>query len=249
MAKQTLLDLVQNILSSMTSDSVNTIGETTESMQVVQIIEDTYFDIISTRDWPHLHKMSQLTALADLTKPTHMKLPDNIQSVDWIKYNIADIADTKVKYQDMTYMDAASFVTMLNGRDSSDSTITSVTDYDGIELLIKNDSQPQYWTSFDDEYIVFDGYDSGTEATLQNSKTQISVYMEPTFTRSDTYIPDLPSKLFSYLKSESKSVAFNEIRQAPNSKEEQKSRRLRTWTAQEKHRINGKRKYPDYGRK
>ena len=112
---------------------------------------------------------------------------------------------------------------------------------------------PQFWTTFDDEYIVFDSYDSATNATLPSSKTLCQVYEEPSFGTAelDTFIPDLPHKAFPYLLSEAKSVAFNSINQNPNQKEEQRSRRQRTYLARDKRRQNKKAGllYPDYGRK
>jgi len=38
MAKKTVLDMVQDILSDMESDEVNSISDTTEALQVAQII-------------------------------------------------------------------------------------------------------------------------------------------------------------------------------------------------------------------
>ena len=65
---------------------------------------------------------------------------------------------------------------------------------------------------------------------------------------TDTFTPDLPSKNFPYLLSEAKSVVFNALRQAPNAKEEQKSRRQRTWSSWAKWRVDGGVKTPNYGR-
>ena len=45
MPKLTVLDMTQKILSSMDSDDVNSISDTEESLQVVDIIEDTYHDM------------------------------------------------------------------------------------------------------------------------------------------------------------------------------------------------------------
>ncbi len=44
MAKMTLLEVVQEILSDMNSDNVNSINDTIEAQQVVQIAKRTYFN-------------------------------------------------------------------------------------------------------------------------------------------------------------------------------------------------------------
>ena len=46
-AEQTVLQLTQNILSAMSSDEVNSISDTVESMQVATILQNKYYDIVS----------------------------------------------------------------------------------------------------------------------------------------------------------------------------------------------------------
>ena len=249
MAKMTLLDIVQNILSDMDSDIVNSIDDTEEATQVAEIIETTYYEIINDRVWPHLRNIGTLTASGDSNRPTHMSMDDNVQDITWIRYNKRKSTDTKDKFENVTYLEAEEFIKTLNVRDSSASDVTQVTDFSGVVLLVKNDVAPTYWTSFDDENIVFDSYDSVVDSTLQTSKTQIQFYKEPTFTQSDTFVPDLPSKAFPYLLSEAKSVTFNALRQTANQKEEQRSRRQRTWLSREKWRTRDGIRGPDYGRK
>lgn len=250
MSKQTLLDITQDVLSAMTSDQVNSISDTVESQQVAKIIKRTYEDIISIRNEPGLRKMIKLTSLSSTATPTHLKMPDNVMSIDdsVIWYDIAGTSDTKKKMTQMEYKYPLDFMVFTNARDSSKSYIDAITDLDGREILIQNDKAPQFWTSLDDTYIILDSYDETVESTIQEHKTQAIVYEEPTWSETDTFIPKLHAKEFAYLKAESMSVAFNEIRQAPNSKAEQQSRRLRTWLSQQKHRQNGNLRYPNYGR-
>lgn len=249
MAKQTLLSMVQDILDSMDSDNINSINDTEESLQVANVVKRTYFEIIGDRKWPHLSELAQLDASGDNTKPTHMKLPENFQEMDWVKYNKRKSTDTSDKYQDVTYLNPEEFLNILNARKDTDTDVTVVTDFSSVSLLVKNDVAPTYWTSFDDEWLVFDSHDSAVDTTLQSSKSQVYAYREPVWTVSDSFIPDLPSKVFPYLLSESNSVAWNEIKQSTNAKEEQKSRRQRIWLGREKRRQSkGIRNGIDYGR-
>jgi len=249
MSKLTVLDIVQDILNDLDSDDVNSINDTEEALQIAQIVKTTYEEIISDRQWPHLKTLVQLTASGTSDRPTHMSIGDAVQEVLWIQYDKRKLGETKRKFSEITYQEPDEFLASLNGRSSDESNIDIITDISGIELLIKTDAAPLYYTSFDDENLVFDSYDSDVDTTLQTSKTQAYIYKEPTFTIEDTFIPDLPSKNFPYLLAESKSVAFNALRQAPNAKEEQRSRRQRTWSARDKWRTNGALQVPDYGRK
>ena len=250
MSKLTLLDIVQDILNDLDSDEVNSIDDTVEATQIANIVKTTYEEIISNRQWPHLKTLVQLTASGDSSLPTHMSIGDNVQEVFWVKYNKIKTDETKKKYSEITYKDPLVFIDLLNARSNDESNIDIISDPTGIELLIKTDAPPTYYTSFDDENLVFDSYDSDVDSTLQSSKTQVYILKEPTFSLSDTFVPDLPAKNFPYLLSEAKSVSFNVLRQAPNAKEEQRSRRHRTWSAREKWRIqDGKIQYPNYGRR
>ena len=47
MAKMTLLEMTQNILSAMDSDAVNSIGDTVESLQVADVIVETYYELFA----------------------------------------------------------------------------------------------------------------------------------------------------------------------------------------------------------
>ena len=88
MPQMTLLAVVQDILNDIDGDEVNSINDTIEAQQIAQVVKTTYFNIMENgRDWPHLEKMFQLEA-GTVAKPVYMKLPDDIQEVKWIKYNL-----------------------------------------------------------------------------------------------------------------------------------------------------------------
>ena len=249
MAKKTLLEITQDILNDTDGDPVNSINDSTESIQIVQLLHTVYEELMASADWPHLMTTITLTASGTSSRPTHMSIPDGIQKMLWVKYDKHTSSDTDVKYQDVTYKEPEEFLNILNGRVESNSNVTKITDPSGIYLLIQTDTAPTYWTSFDDETIVFDSYDSDVDSTLQSSKTQARVIKETTWTVSDTFVPDMPSKYFPLLISEAKSTYFNSVIQNPNAKEEQKSRRQRAHLSKEKWRTAGGIKFPNYGRK
>lgn len=85
--KRTLLDYTQSILSAMGSDSVNSISDTVESLQVAEIIRSKYYDILGRAELPEHEKLFSLTASADITKPTLMYRPnEGIAKLDWVQY-------------------------------------------------------------------------------------------------------------------------------------------------------------------
>jgi hypothetical protein len=244
--QMTLLDITQDILSDMSSDNVNSINDTEESLQVARIVRTTFFEIISGADWPHLKEMFQLTALGDANKPTHMRLPTSISKVETIRYNMS--INGQVEWGDVKFVDAEYFLEYVSRYDSSSTSNQLVTDITGIQFAVSKSDMPSIWTSFDDDYIVFNGYNNTVDGTLQQSKTLCTGYREATFTLTDNAIPDMPAKMFSLLLAEAKSTCFNALKQQPNAKEEQRVRRQRSWLGTERHRTISTIEYPDYGR-
>lgn len=86
MAIYTLLGMTQDILSNLSSDEVNSISDSSESLQVATIIKQKYYDIISRGDLTSQNQLFQLTASLSPTEPTLMFVPDGVGKIDYIKY-------------------------------------------------------------------------------------------------------------------------------------------------------------------
>lgn len=248
MAKQTLLYVVQSMLDSIGGDQVDSINDTEESLQIARIARDLYYEMANTHEWPHLKKLVQLEATSSST-PSYLKLPEDVQRLDEFRYDTrAAVADAK-NFEVIDYLPPADFLIITLGRDSTDSTVTTTTDVDGSVVLIYNDRAPTYWTSFDDEYIVCDAYDSALESNLQASKSMATVWEEPTFTLSDAYQVDLPAKEYPLFMAELKALVWNDVATTPNAKAEQAARRARIWSNVNKFRTKGGIRFPtNYGR-
>lgn len=247
--KMSLLDMTQDILSDMDSDEVNSIDDTTESLQVAQIIKTCYFEMIGNRNWPHLSKLIQLDHIGVLSKPNYLKLPVNLKELSGFKYLKQRSADSVSSYQDVKFLYPDEFLNLINGRNTTYDTVQSVTDFGGSVLPIYNNADPTYWTTFDDVYLVTDSYNSTLDDTLKKSKTQCTAVINPTWTREDDFIPDLPIEAFPALLEEAKSTAFFVLKQMPNQKAEQKASRQNRWLSRKAWRAQGGVRYEDYGRK
>ncbi len=215
--KRTLLSMVQSILSDMDSEPVNSIFDTEEAQQCASVIRDTYFNIIAARETPENDRLLKLTSLSDSSKPTMFRYPDNVKEIRLFEY------DGKEVY----WKDPVKFLDDLPDADEVD--VVSFTDpTSGITLTARDSKNPKYYTSFDNKYIICDSYDSTEDTTLQESKTRCWGTQYPTFTVSDTFIPDLNEVVFPYLLAESKSVCFSIFKSGSDPKIEQASRRLKS---------------------
>jgi len=235
MAKLTLLDMTQNILSAMDSDPVSSIDETVESVQVADLVKEAFFEIISQRDWPFLFQLVQLTGLGDTNNPTKMMMSDTWNKVKWIKYNKKDVE----------YITPEEFKAVVDNRVVQ----AGVIDSNGYVI----NADPQYWTSYDDKYITFDGYNSAVESTLVGAKTSVYAVVQASWTHVDTFVPNLPEKFFPTLLAEAKAQAFVNLKQQANGREERRAQRGRNTMRNEAWRNeNGEAKYNgkvNYGRR
>lgn len=249
MAKMTLLSMVQDILNDLDGDEVNSINDSVEALQVAQIVKTTFFNIVDGKDYPHKFRLLQLEALGSIARPNYMKIPDAIEQIEWVKYNKRKSTDTYDKLSELVYKTPAEFMAILDVRISSNSNIQVITDFSGISLNIRNDIAPTYYTSFDDVYIITDAYDSGVDSSLQASKSSCYGKEELVFTLLDSFIPNLPTQMFSYLLNEAKSTAFVVLKQTNNPKAEQHSVTQRRRMSQDAWKVHNGITYPDYGRK
>ena len=83
MARMNLLQIVQSIMSDMDTDNVNSINDTIEALQVAQIVKDTFYELISRRDWPHLNKLFVLNSVSVTARPNYLKLPDGVYELEF----------------------------------------------------------------------------------------------------------------------------------------------------------------------
>jgi len=209
MAKLSLLDMTQSILSAMDSDPVSSIDETVESIQVAELVRESFFDLMSQRDWPFLSTLSALEGLGDVANPTKMKIPDGMNKVQWIK----------MYKKDVMWLRPEEFQHMLDNR-TPDNTVVNSNGY-----VINRD--PIYWTSYDDKFVFFDGYDSDKTTTLIGADSKVYGTKVAQWQHVDTFIPDIPEKFFPTLLAEAKSQAFVNLKQQANNREEAKARRGR----------------------
>lgn len=239
--KKSLIEIVQNILSDMDSEEVNSIGDSVEAMQVATIVETTFHNIIATRLVPEHKELIKLTAMSDSDYPTHFKYPDKVKETEKIWY-----ADSEGNYKEVTWSDPLDF---LNATDCRRADYVEVLDKNaGTTLRILTTKDPEYFTSFDDEYIVMDSYDSAVDSTLQASKVRAYGTKYPTFELTDNYTPDLDDTMFPYLLAEAKSTAMSLLKGGSDAKVEQAARRHKSYVQNDLYKTKRKRGLSTYGR-
>lgn len=244
----TLLEIVSDILNDLDSDFVNSIDDTVEAQQVAQIVKTCFYEIIGNRNWPHLRKLIQFDASGTTAKPNYLKIPAGTKEITMVSYDCRKEGETQNKDKEIKYKSPEDFLRMVSIRNLSDNTV-EITDFNGVKLKIVNNKAPEFYTSFDDEYLVFDSYDVAVDETLKKSKSSGLAFITPTWTHSDSAIPNLPDEAFPALLEESKSTAFLVLKQTANQKAEQKASRQQRWLSRKAWRVEGGVTYKIYGRK
>ena len=248
--KMTLLEMVQNILSDMDSEEVNSITDSNEAEQIAKVVENTYFSLIASRVIPEHAQIIKLTSFSSSARPTHFSFPSRVKNIEFLDYNVSKSVGG-VEYERLTYLEPDQFFALSDGRDSLASNVKQVADVEADStLLIRNDVMPKYYTSFDDENVVLDAYMSTVDSILTSAKTRAYGTKYPTFNvSSDVFTPDIDDVMFPYFLAEAKSTAMSLFKTGTDPKVEQVARRQKVYVQNDKHKVNRGRPHNNYGRR
>lgn len=252
--KMTLLEMTQDILSSMDSDEVNSIFDTVEATQVATVLKQAYRTVVSRLDAPEHYELFELTPTGSST-PVVMTVADNVDSMEWLKYNMIRSGDTDPTWDYVRFQPLNDFIDTSLSLRPSETYIDSLTlTLSGMtrDFYFHNDRPPTYYTTWDDNTIVFDSYDSAVEAFLQQDKTLAYGRISPAFTLSDSFIVDLDDTNFDLFFNEAKALAFAEKKQTIHATAERNAKRGWTQSQKNKQRVKGvpyRQTLPNYGRK
>lgn len=200
MAKKTLLQLAQQASTLCKADPLTDILSDDFGITFTEIVEIVYEQMTVKYDIAAHWELTELDALSDLTKPNYMAIPSGTKDVSWIKYNIQTAADAgRNIWKNIPYCSPEEFIDRTESRDNTKAEVIVVEDFDGGDLHIYNDRAPSYWTTFEDNYVIFDSYNSAEDTTLQATKSQVYALREPVFVQDNAHILNLPDNLFPIL--------------------------------------------------
>lgn len=227
--RRTLLDLTQEILSSLDSDEVNSISDTVESYQVAVLLRGVYYDLATDLGLLEHDTVFGLSASQDTTKPVIMTIPANVTRIDNITYDNRETADTTPNYQPVKFKPIDQFLEMMQGLRESDNDIGVYTfegdNEDVFSAIYRTDKFPEWFTSYNNSTILFDSYREDIENTLQQSKCLCYGSVYPVFELVDEHEPDLDPTQFSLLINRAKVRAFAELKQVQNAEAAGEARR------------------------
>jgi len=254
MAKPTLIEIVQDILSDADGDEVNDVDDTIESTQCARVVQDSFRNIVDRYDLKIHNQVDQLTATSAST-PTIMNRPAGMFEIREIFYDKRPEASDDPSYRKVTYMEPLRFLEMVNSRAVSDSTVTGMAMGGGSNhtINIRNDQAPTYWTQLEGyDNFVFDAYDVALEANLQTSKSLVYCTIKPTLGLTSSAVIDLPEHLMSLLRNDARAFFFDLYKDGATREVDKKQRRSEVRSQRERYigrQQQERQSGPNYGRK
>lgn len=253
MAKTTLLDIVQFVLSDADGDEVNSVSDTVESQQAAEIVQHEYNTIIDEFDVKIGETFTKLDATSAAT-PVLMTRPEGFHSIEEIQYDVKETAGGDAKYEPLTFITWDKMLDKSNALNSSDTEVESLSLPDsGHPYLFRNDKAPQYWTILEGyDTIVFDSYDLNLESNLQNSKSLARGVSRAQLVIADSTVPDIPENLMVLLKNRSRAMYFDLFKDGMTPGVARAASRSETRSQRKKYvtkKLQQERTGPNYGRK
>lgn len=254
--QRTLLDFTQDVLSSMGSDEVNSINDTLESQSVSKIVRRSFYNIVDKKSLTGQKDLFSLESYTDSSKPTFMTKPADVRNIDWVKYDKQTLTDPITAMSIVEYKEPDQFLYMMAQRNEDDPEVQTFTHTFGSstqKFMVMTTYGPRFYTSFDDNLIVFDAYDAQVDTVLQKIKTQCYGEKNFVFNLTDSFIPPLNDEQQNLLLNEAISTAWVELKQSANPKSELHARK--GWIRQQHtnktipSKISGIQTSPNYGRK
>lgn len=223
MAKKTLLKLVQLIGERIGADEIDAIDETIEAVEIVNILELTYDEILDRRDWEFLRDRTlrmKARAGGD-TKLFNLDIPSTVTKLQCVRY-----IDDNGKFPELDYVEPCGFISRLDGRNVGEANVTAIANDDGVLLNIITDAPPTFYTSFDEDTISFDSYDSARGTGNQAGDSLIIANVKPAmdFTDPTAKFP-IPERMGTLLLNEAIATAGVQLRQVTDARAERIARR------------------------
>lgn len=255
--KPTFLEMVQSILSDMDSENVNSTDDSIEAQQIKNVIFDTYYDLVHSRIIPEHNKLKSLGRISNTAGPTTFSLdyltPFDIQKIHSIRYNV-NSDTTSPEWKELKYIDILEFMELYSEDDNTVAAVLSDKTFEAtnIRAWVRNDKQPDYYTLYNDDFVVLDSWDSSQSTYGVGSRVAMYAQTVPSLNGfdADNDSFELDNNYIQYILTEAKSRCFSLFKGGVDQKIEQSARRQKVYLQNDLYKNEEQRiKRPTYGRR
>lgn len=238
MSRKSLLSIVQMGLTVTGGDAVSSISENQESEDMAMVARDVYYDVTSWDEWPHKNRIATVSVPGDITAPTVVRLRDSFSFIHKVQY-LHNENGEDTGFTDLCYIEPEYFLDMCDSKIRNTDTVR-MTGY-GVNpstfITVGTDEHPKFYTTFDNEHLIFDSYDKTVDPFISNYKTRVMASVIPDFQLDDSFILDIPDSMLELYLSQVRVAAYYYINQVNNPLDGNKSLRHLSKLRQYKSRI------------
>jgi len=192
---RTLLYTVQRVLEKLNLDPVNSINDTEDAMLVAREAESTFYDLMTRAEWKDKEDLIEVESVSDLDNPTMLHLGGEVHKITSFRYDVTSDTDENKVIRRLIWLDPEEFLKRSYTLNTSMDNVQE-SNYKDIPIFIRNDKAPEYYTSFDNEYLVLDSYDSAVEDMVQGDKAICYGTVVPEWTEYDEFVIPIQDSLY-----------------------------------------------------
>lgn len=245
MAKKTVLDFVKLIGQAISSDEIDELDESTEVTDIQSILQQTFEEIISRKSWKFLKDRPLQLDERTSDMKCNLTIPPQVTRIQCLKY-----VDVNGKHTELDFLEPCDFVTMTYERNPDRDDIDTINNADGVPLYIINDKPPRYWTSFDEEEVTLDAYESSKSDGVVYTDSVIIATVVPVVDWTDeaATLP-VPERMEILILNEAKASANYQLRQTSDPRSERIARRQNVSLRENEPKTRDTEQEKTYGRR
>lgn len=193
--ERNLLYTTQRVLEKLNLDPVNSINDTEDALLVSREAESTFYDLMTRAEWQDKIDLIEVNSVSDLTNPTALQLGGEVHKITSLRYDVTTPDDENKKIREIIWLEPEDFLEKSYRLNTSNDNVQEVT-YKDFPIFVQKDTMPNYYTSFDNEYLILDSYDEAVENTLIGTKSICYGKAVPTWLQDDTFVIPVQDSLY-----------------------------------------------------
>lgn len=191
---RTLLYTVQRVLEKLNLDPVNSIADSEDALLISREAETTFYDMMTRAEWKQNLELLKLDSVSDLFQPTVLYLPAHVHKVSSVRYDCTELNKNK-DIRTIKFLEPEEFLDRSYCLNSDKDNVVQML-VNGVMVMIEDDKHPRYYTSFDNEFLVFDSYNKEISDTILAANTICYGEIVEPWLEEDTFVIPLQDNIY-----------------------------------------------------